>query len=220
MTSRIKSSFVSLCAQGIFPHHLSWLLDNPVRRLLLSPENLLEKLELPDTGRVLEVGPGSGFLSVALAKRLSHGEIVLLDLQPDMLAKAKRKLDSLGFQHVRYVTADVSDGLPYPDGYFDLVLLVCVLGEVRDRRGCLRALRRVLRSDGILAIHESLPDPDMLSFDHLLALVQAEGFSFSRRWGRSWNYTATFQPLAEDPVAHSRERTVGSMQTKDSPVST
>ena len=87
-------------------------------------------------------------MSAALAKRIPRGELVLLDVQPKMLDKAKHKLNSMGFQNVRYLPADVSDGLPYADGYFDLVLLVCVLGEIPDQRACPRVLRRVLRSGG------------------------------------------------------------------------
>lgn len=199
-SSRAKSSFMSLCLDGIFPHHLSWLLDNPVRRLLLSPENLVKKLGVSNTSRVLEVGPGSGFLSVALARRLSCGELVLLDIQPEMLAKAKRKLESLGFQNIRYASADVSNDLPYPDAYFDLVLLVCVVGEVADQRASLRGIRRVLCSGGKLAIHESLPDPDMVRFGRLVSLLRTERFSFCRRWGRFWNYTAMFQPVVGEAI--------------------
>ncbi|MCG8683889.1 MAG: class I SAM-dependent methyltransferase [Desulfobacterales bacterium] len=38
--------------------------------------------------RVLEVGPGSGFFSVEVIRRIPGGELVLLDLQPEMLEKA------------------------------------------------------------------------------------------------------------------------------------
>jgi ubiquinone/menaquinone biosynthesis C-methylase UbiE len=181
-------------ARGIFPHRLSRLLDNPLRRLLLSPKLLVDRLELSETSRVLEVGPGSGFLSGALAKRVARGELVLLDIQPEMLAKAKRKLDAQGLQNVRYLSADASKDLPWEDCWFDLALLVCVLGEIPDQRACLRSLHRILRADGKLVIHESLPDPDMLRFDRLRSLLQAEGYTFLRRWGSAWNYTAVFQP--------------------------
>lgn len=177
----------------MFPHQLSWLLDNPLRRLLLSPEELAERLGLSETSRVLEVGPGSGYFSAALAKRVPRGELTLLDLQPAMIVKARRKLESMGIQNVRYTTADASGELPYPNGYFDVALLVSVLGEVPDQPACLRSLRRVLRASGLLAVHESIPDPDRVRFEVLGPLVQKEGFTFVRRWGSSWNYTAVFE---------------------------
>src|SRR6267142_6542036 len=114
----------------IFPHQFSCLLDNPVRRFLLSPDDLADRLQLSETSRVLEVGPGSGYFSVELAKRVPRGELVLLDLQSEMLAKARRKLESLGVHNVRYMAAHASCYLECPDNYFDVALLVCVLGEI------------------------------------------------------------------------------------------
>src|ERR1051325_3476977 len=92
----------------VFPHQLSRLIDNPLRRLLLSPRTLVNRLDLSETSRVLEVGPGSGYLSVELAERIPRGELVLLDLQPEMLSKARRKVESMRLHNVRY---DLPPGL-------------------------------------------------------------------------------------------------------------
>ena len=191
-------------SRGVFPHQLSWLLDNPLRRFLLSPDDLAGRLGLSESSRVLEVGPGSGYFSAALATRIPRGELALLDLQPEMLAKARRKLESMGFHNVRYTRADASGEFPYPDGHFDVAVLVSVLGEISDQPGCLRSLRRVLRPRGLLAVHESIPDPDRIKFEALAALVQAEGFTFVRRWGPSWNYTAAFERANQDAVQQVR----------------
>jgi len=53
-------------------------------------------------------------------------------------------------------------------------------------------LHRVLCPMGALAVHESIPDPDLIRFRTLQDLVEPQGFRFERRWGRPWNYTATF----------------------------
>lgn len=110
---------------------MSWLLDNPLRRLFLSPHDLVERLALSETSRVLELGPGPGYFSAALAKQVHRGELVLLDIQPEMLEKARRKLESMGCRNAHY-TADANTELPYADGRFDVALLVSVLGEVSD----------------------------------------------------------------------------------------
>jgi len=198
MTKRSKRGVFArgTWAPGVFPHQFSWLLDNPLRRLLLSPHDLADHLALSETSRVLELGPGSGYFSAALAKRVPRGELALLDIQPQMLEKAKRKLESMGFRNVTYTSADASVEFPYPDGHFDVALLVSVLGEVSDQPACLRSTRRVLRAGGLLAVHESFPDPDRLKLEELVPLVQAQGFGFRRLWGPSWNYTATFEKAA------------------------
>jgi ubiquinone/menaquinone biosynthesis C-methylase UbiE len=179
-------------ARGRFPHELSWLIDNPVRRALLDPETLAARLPLREDARVLELGPGSGFFSAALARRLPRGRLELVDVQPEMLEKAREKLDSQGFTNIGYTAADADTDLPFPDADFDLALLVAVLGEISDKVTCITSLRRVLRAAGVLAIHEHLPDPDFIPFERLRALVQPLGFVLRERLGPKWNYTATF----------------------------
>ena len=179
-------------SRGVFPHQLSWLIDNPFRRLVVSPETLAERLSPSDSSRILELGPGSGYFSAALAARVPHGRLELFDLQPEMLAKAKRKLQGRGFNNVGYTVGNASEDFPFPESHFDVAFLASVLGEVPDRTRCLRSLYRVLRPTGMLAFHESIPDPDLIRFETLHRLVEAQGFKVQRRWGRSWSYTATF----------------------------
>lgn len=179
--------------RNYFPHQFSWLIDNPVRRLLISPEGLAGRIPVADDSCILEVGPGSGYFSVELARRAPRGRLELFDLQPQMLAKARRKLESGGFANVGYSSGDATNGLPFPDADFDLAVLVSVLGEIPDTHACLASLHRVLRPGAIAAFHEHLPDPDFIKIERLRPMVEREGFVFERRWGPWWNYTVTFR---------------------------
>ena len=58
-----------------------------------NPADLAAALELTGSETVLELGPGSGFFSREVAGRLPRGRLELFDIQPEMLAKARRKLD-------------------------------------------------------------------------------------------------------------------------------
>lgn len=42
-----------------------------------------------------------------------------------------------------------------------MVVMVSVLGEIPDRTAALRECARVLRADGLVAVTEALPDPDL-----------------------------------------------------------
>lgn len=188
-TSRLMRTLT----RGCFPHEFSWLIDNPVRRLFVTPRELADRLPILEGSRVLEIGPGSGYFSVEFASRIPAGRLDLFDLQPEMLAKARRKLDARGFLNVGYTSGDASAELPFPEDHFDLAFLVTVLGEVPDKAACIRSVYRVLRAQGVLAVHEHLPDPDFISFEKLRSSVERYGFVFQQRWGRWWNYTAIFQ---------------------------
>ena len=177
--------------RGVFPHEMSFLLDLPWRNIMLSPQKLVARLTLTPASQVLEVGAGSGFYSVEVARLVSDGHLELLDLQPEMLKKAQQKLEAKGLSNVGYTLADAGK-LPLEADSFDMIYLVAVLGEIADQRAFLREAHRVLKPGGILSISEHLPDPDFSPFAKVKSLVEKEGFEFLERHGARWSYTANF----------------------------
>ena len=105
--------------------------------------------------RVLELGCGSGRLLLALAA--AKREFVGLELDPELLALAKRNLRALPpskRKSVRVVRADMRDFSL--SKRFDRVLLpynalYCLLSK-RAALACFRAARRALQPGGILAL--------------------------------------------------------------------
>jgi len=197
--TRLRTVIEHTFGVGYFPHELSFFINNPIRRLLIAPEEFAERLPLEATSRVLEVGPGSGYFSVEIARRVPDGHLELFDLQPEMLAKARRHLEAAGLGNVGYTQGDAT-ALPFPDSDFDVAFLVAVLGEVPDEAACLQSLYRVLRPGGVVVFHEHLPDPDFSPLPKLREAVEARGFVFRGSWGRRWNYTASFQKPEGKPI--------------------
>jgi ubiquinone/menaquinone biosynthesis C-methylase UbiE len=178
--------------RGTCPHQLAFLLEFGLRRFILSPERLAERLELGETARVLELGPGPGYFSRAVARRVPRGYLLLVDLQSEMLQKARGKLARSGLGNSGFVQAD-GTALPVPSGAWDCVFLVAVLGEVSDLRSCLREIHRVLRPGGLLSLTEQPGDPDFISLPDARRLVEGAGFRFEKVSGRGKNYTASFR---------------------------
>jgi ubiquinone/menaquinone biosynthesis C-methylase UbiE len=176
-----------------FPYQLWFLLDNPLRRLLVHPRRLIDRLELSGSEDVLEVGPGPGLFSVELARRLTSGRLELLELQPEMLARARRKLDRAGLSNVGFHAGDAGGRFPFPDSCFDVAFLAAVLGEVPDKPACRRSLARVLRPGGLLVVQEFFPDPDRMRVPEIRRLAEPAGFRFIGAQGRPWNYTVRFR---------------------------
>lgn len=176
--------------RGAFPHEFSWLIDNPVRRLFVTPETLVARVSAAPDSHLMELGPGSGYFSQALAKTVRDGRLTLVDLQEEMLLKARRKVQGCAAQ--TNLVASQAEELPFRPHSFDAIVLVTVLGEVKDRPKCLADLHRQLRGSGKLVIHEHWPDPDFLRLETVVRLAAATGFRLQRRFGRSWNYTAVF----------------------------
>jgi ubiquinone/menaquinone biosynthesis C-methylase UbiE len=95
--------------KGIYPHELSFVLDNPLRQFILPAARLAKTLDLSPTSRVLEIGPGPGYFSVEVAKQLPDGLLILFDIQREMLVKSRAKLRRAGLLQTPPVQTRASD---------------------------------------------------------------------------------------------------------------
>jgi ubiquinone/menaquinone biosynthesis C-methylase UbiE len=91
--------------------------------------------------RVLDVGCGTGRLSLALAER-AGAKVWGIDASPEMLAEARAKAPpGAAFKQAR------AESLPFKDGWFERVVLWLVIHLV-DRDAALGEARRVLGQHG------------------------------------------------------------------------
>jgi ubiquinone/menaquinone biosynthesis C-methylase UbiE len=100
--------------------------------------------------RILEIGCGTGTLTLLVKQRHLRADVVGLDPDPKALARAERKLKRRGLA-VR-LDRGFAQELPYPDASFDRVLSAFMLHHLAPdaKERTLREARRVLRSGGSL----------------------------------------------------------------------
>jgi len=117
-------------------------------------------LVVPDGGPLdaLDIGCGTGFLSLELAAR-GH-RVTGVDFAPAMLAAARAKAAAQGLA-ARFDEAD-AEQLPYPPGSFDLVVSRHVLWTLPHPEAAIDEWIRVLRPGGRLALWDSQFDPSVL----------------------------------------------------------
>ncbi|MCI4352346.1 MAG: class I SAM-dependent methyltransferase [Thermoplasmata archaeon] len=130
------------------------------RRLLDSIGN---RLPLPSSPRLLELGAGRGGLSALLQQRYRPGHLVVTDYDPRQVEAARAYLSGeLGplppTIELRPLDARV---IPFGDGSFDGVFAINMLhhveaehSEYRERPGVLRQIRRVLSPGGCLVFRD------------------------------------------------------------------
>jgi ubiquinone/menaquinone biosynthesis C-methylase UbiE len=165
---------------------------NPFREFLLSQRKMVKRLELKENYNVLEIGPGPGYYSPAVAKALSKGKLVLMDIQVEMLEMAKKRITEKGLKNVEYKQGNACS-LPFANESFDVVFLVAVLGEIPDQGKCLQEIKRVLRPNGLLSVTEMrIPDPDAIPMKTLKAMIENEGYTQWSSYGKNINYTLGF----------------------------
>ena len=114
----------------------------------------MELLDLQPGERVLLAGVGTGadlpFLPAGV-------EAIGVDLSPDMLARARLKLDKCPAS-VKLIQGD-AQGLTVAEGLFDAAILNLILSVIPDGRACLQSALCALKPDGRAVIFDKfLPE--------------------------------------------------------------
>jgi ubiquinone/menaquinone biosynthesis C-methylase UbiE len=108
------------------------------------------------SGRVLDIGTGSGRLSIELAKaKGSNFEITGLDISENMLKKAAENARQAGVEDkIKFVQAN-ADALPFPDGSFDLVISYASLHHWFRPATVFKEAQRVAKKGGAVIIRDN-----------------------------------------------------------------
>jgi ubiquinone/menaquinone biosynthesis C-methylase UbiE len=156
----------------------------------ITRERLRSVLEPAGGERVLEVGPGTGYYALPVARWLEpNGRLDVLDIQQEMLDHTLRRAASEGIVNIAGQLADARE-MPYEDETFDAAYLVTVLGEVPDQDAALRELRRVVKPNGRIVVGELFGDPHMVTFRALRDRAETAGLEVDRKLGgRLWHFT-------------------------------
>ncbi len=162
---------------------------------IITHERLRSVLRPEPGERLLEVGVGTGYYSLALADWAGpEGRLELFDLQQKFLDHVLQAGQKRGLRNLVSTQGDATN-LPYEDASIDAVVLTAVLGEIPDRAAALREIRRVLKSNGRLVVGELFGDPHFTSRSSLQRLGAGAGFELVERSGPWFGYFARLAPV-------------------------
>lgn len=182
----------SLTSKGIFPNQWAFTLLFPLRKIFISPKQLIERMELEENHTVLELGPGPGFFSVPVAKILKKGKLVLADIQQEMLDYAKKRIERRKLTNVDFYLCN-GKNFAFDDESFDRIFMVTVLGEVENQDEYMQEFYRMLKPSGILSVSEQAGDPDKMTAEQIRKLAERHNFSFCRVYGSKRNFTVNLK---------------------------
>ena len=172
------------------------------------PEQALAALDLHPGMYVGDVGAGTGFYSLRIAKRIAPtGVVYANDIQAGMLNRLRAYAKEQRVSNVQPVLGTESDAR-LPAGKLDLVLLVDVYHEFSKPQKMLDSIRESLKSDGRLVLLEYrkedptvpiLPDHKM-SVGEVKAEVTPEGYRFEKVVDTMpWQHIIFFRKSAVKP---------------------
>jgi SAM-dependent methyltransferase len=131
----------------------AWL-DRPEREESERPEAVLDALGIQPGMVVADIGAGTGYFALRLARRVGkQGRVIATDVQPEMIATLHGRVREAGLDNVEVRVVTESDA-KLPSGQLDLALLVDVYHELGDPAGTMKQVRAALAPAGRLVLVE------------------------------------------------------------------
>ena len=166
-----------------FDNATEWakVFDDPARDTWQAPDKVLAALELTPAMTVADIGAGTGYFSVRLARAVPQGQVIATDIEPDMVRYLTERAQK---EHLANLRAQVT---PPADPQLaarslDRILVVDVWHHVEDRAAYARALAAALKPGGRIAIvdftHDATHGPPVehrLPPETILADLRAAG---------------------------------------------
>jgi SAM-dependent methyltransferase len=123
---------------------------------------------------VVDLGSGGGFDCFLAAKQVGEsGQIIGVDMTPDMITKARMNAEKIGSKNVEFRLGEI-EHLPVADNSADIIMSNCVINLSPDKASVYRDAYRILKPGGRLAIADivaTAPLPEEVQKN--LALVSA-----------------------------------------------
>ena len=164
-----------------------WL-DRSEREMEELPETALDKLGLKPGMTVADVGAGSGYFTVRLAKRVGPtGKVLAVEIQPEMLAILRRRIAKEKLSNVEPVLGAESNP-KLPSNAVDLILMVDVYHEFSQPQTMLRQMKEALKANGRLVLleyrkedpHIPIRSEHKMSVEEARMELEAEGFKLDK----------------------------------------
>ena len=174
-------------AQTMGVEGADWL-DRSERDLEEDPDRAIDVLKVEKGATVADVGAGSGYMTIKLAKKVGpQGKVYANDIQQGMLDLLNKRLVKGKITNVSAVLGTQDDPRLPPEA-LDLVLMVDVYHELWQPQAMLRHIRDSLKPGGRLVLLEyRKEDPSIpIRPEHKMSVadakleVEAEGFKLAK----------------------------------------
>lgn len=166
------------------PSRIEKGLESPQREQWQQPDRVVAALGLQQGDIVADVGAGSGYFTFRLAKVVgSGGKVYAVDIQEEMLAYIRAKMQKTGITNIVPVRSAPIDPM-LPAASCNSILLVNTYHELVDPVALMKNLRQALKPGGTIAIvnwNESVTRKKLyVPMDLVVEQMKLAGFRLSK----------------------------------------
>ncbi len=141
------------------PEQFAKMFDDPARDAWQMPERVIAALGLKRGDVVADVGSGTGYFTVRLAKSDAAPKVYASDIEPSMVTYLRDRAAKEGLKNV--VPVQAAADTPNLPEQVDLVLIVDTYHHIGGREAYFRRLAKSLKPGGRVAIIDfKLDSPD------------------------------------------------------------
>ncbi len=124
--------------------------DDPARDTWQMPDQVIAALNLKWGQRVADIGAGTGYFTIRLAKADASPKVYAVDIEPSMVKHLRERASKEGLDNVIAVHASPDEpNLPEP---VDLILIVNTYHHIGNRETYFRRLATLVKPGGHVAI--------------------------------------------------------------------
>ena len=137
------------------------------------------------TGKFLEVGSGSGRISIGVVKLNKQAEMYGIDLSENMITVAKDNAEKEGVAERIEFSYGSATELPFDDNSFDTVLCHNMLHHIPDIPLAIMEMKRVVKDDGAILIRDLIRQPTFIRLCHVHILGLTYNKLMKKEYGDS-----------------------------------
>jgi ubiquinone/menaquinone biosynthesis C-methylase UbiE len=157
------------------------------------PDRVIDAMALAADAEVADIGAGTGYFSVRLARAVPEGQVFAVDIQPEMLALLQARIDQEGLQNITLVQGREDDPRLAPDS-LDAALLVDAYHEFAYPYEMMRALVTALRPGGRVVLIEYRGEDPRVPIKPLHKMTEAQAILEMEAVGLAHKRTLTTLP--------------------------
>jgi len=173
----------------VCPHTIAFFLNNPLRRIIQNPRKIVGPYIKPgDT--VIDLGCGPGFFTIDMAQIVgATGQVIAVDLQPQMLTHVNRKALKKGVSDRITLHRCGPDSLELT-AKADFILAFYMVHETPDPANFLNEVRALLKEGGLFLVIEPRFHVKGPEFEAMVNLASQTGFEIVDRPRKKGGHSA------------------------------
>lgn len=178
---------------------ISWL-ERPEREKEERVTLLLKNMDLKPGMTVADIGAGSGYHAVRMAKMVGDGKIYAVDVEPKMIDYLNKRIKEEGYKNIKTILGK-EQSVELPAASIDIMIMVDVYHELSFPYEIARSMLDALKPGGKLFLIEYRAEDSTVPIKQVHKMTQkqavkelrAAGFSFVKNIGNlPWQHCMVF----------------------------